>query len=284
MTLRLRSALFTPGTRPERFGMAANVGADLLIIDLEDAVAPRDKATARDAALTALSGAGTKPFIARALRINGLDTRAGLSDLLALVQSQARPEIIVLPKTESATHLYVLDRVLRESASDARLIAIIESARALEALRDIVSATSRLEALMLGAADLAADLGCKPQAANLTHARVAIIEACALGGGIAAIDSPYFELHNEAGLRNAAQQAGDMGFAGMAAIHPSQVGPIHAAFTPSPEAVANARAVLSVNEQGVGQIKGQMVDEAVARNARRILAAADASARNHPAT
>lgn len=271
MTLRLRSALFTPATRPERFGKAVDVGADLLIIDLEDAVAPSDKASARAAALCALSGPMTG--IARAVRINALGTREGLTDLLALMQSDARPQIVVLPKTESATHLHLLDRLLCEGGSESRLIALIESARGLQAMSEIAAATPRLAALMLGAADLAADLGCGPQAPNLTWARATMIEACSLAG-IAAIDSPYFELRNEQGLRQAAQQAAAMGFAGMAAIHPSQVAPIHEMFTPSAEAVAEARAVLSENERGVGEVRGRMVDQAIARQARRILAAA----------
>src|SRR5260370_398011 len=110
--IRTRSWLFTPATRPERFAKAAETGADVLLIDLEDAVAPCDKAAARTTALDYLAGlrAGTL----RALRINGLDTRAGIADLDALLGSAASPDFLVLPKTETAGHLQILDRLQRQ--------------------------------------------------------------------------------------------------------------------------------------------------------------------------
>jgi (S)-citramalyl-CoA lyase len=271
MNLRLRSALFTPATRPERFAKADEVGADLLIIDLEDSVAPRDKATARATAMGALARPAEAPIL-RGVRINALRTRNGLGDLLALLQSQARPDVVVLPKVEAAAQLHLLDDLLREARFESRLIALVESARGLQALTKIAHATPRLAALMLGAADLAADLGCGQQAPNLRAARAALVSACA-SADIAALDSPYFDLHNDLGLRQDTRQAADMGFTGKAAIHPSQIAAIRETFTPTREAVAHARAVLAENERGVGQVDGQMVDEAVARQARRVLTA-----------
>jgi (S)-citramalyl-CoA lyase len=268
----LRSALFTPATRPERFAKAAEVNADLLIIDLEDAVAPGDKDAERAKALDALShpsGGAMK----RALRINAMEKITGLTDTLALLkQGGGQPDYVVVPKTESATHLQLLDRVLTEAGCQSRLIAIIESSRALQALEQIASATPRLAALMLGAADLAADLGCGSDAPNLVLARALMIQACALND-IAAIDSPYFDIHDEDGLQRDTERAADMGFTGKAAIHPAQIAAINRVFTPTAEAVAHARAVLIENRKGVGQVDGQMVDEAVARKARRVLAA-----------
>ncbi len=278
MPLSLRNALFTPATRPDRFARAAESGAELLIIDLEDAVAESDKIGAREVALRFLTrpAAGGVP---RALRMNGLDTTAGLSDAIALLLSDAQPDYVLLPKTESAIHLQLLDRLLQENGKHARLIGLIESARALRALSKIVVATPRLAALMLGAADLSADLGCSPQAPNLVHARVALVEACATAG-IQAIDSPFFDLNDVAGLQRETALAVDMGFSGKAAIHPAQVPVIRQAFTPSPEAIAEARAVLLESQQGVGQVNGRMVDEAIARKARRTLAAAGISPPN----
>jgi (S)-citramalyl-CoA lyase len=153
------------------------------------------------------------------------------------------------------------------------LIALVETAKGLQALPEIATSTPRLAALMLGAADLAAELGCGSQAPNLLTARAALVGACALVG-IAALDSPYFDLRNEAGLRQIAREAADMGFAGKAAVHPAQIAPIREVFTPSADAVAHARAVLAENEHGVGEVDGQMVDEAIARQARRVLTAA----------
>jgi (S)-citramalyl-CoA lyase len=273
--IRTRSWLFTPATRPERFAKATEIGADVLLIDLEDAVAPRDKAAARTTALDYLAGlrAGTL----RALRINGLDTRAGIADLDALLGSAASPDFLVLPKTETAGHLQILDRLLTAVGKATRLVGLIESARGLAALEAISTATPRLAGLMFGAADMSADLGAATAWEPLAYARGRLIAICALAD-ILAIDSPFFELHDEAGLKQEVTAAVALGFSAKAAIHPAQIGPINAALTPSAKAVEKARAVIAVNTKGVGTVDGEMIDEAVARKARRTLAAAGIAA------
>jgi (S)-citramalyl-CoA lyase len=273
--IRTRSWLFTPATRPERFAKAAEIGADVLLIDLEDAVAPRDKAAARTTALDYLAGlrAGTL----RALRINGLDTRAGIADLDALLGSAASPDFLVLPKTETVGHLQILDRLLTAVGKATRLVGLIESARGLAALEAISTATPRLAGLMFGAADMSADLGAATAWQPLAYARGRLIGVCALSD-ILAIDSPFFELHDEAGLKQEVAAAVALGFSAKAAIHPAQIGPINAALAPSAEEVEKARAVIAVNAKGVGTVDGEMIDEAVARKARRTLAAAGIAA------
>lgn len=265
-----RSWLFTPGTRPDRFARATEAGADVLIIDLEDAVAPDDKLRARDGALGHLSRPVGLPT---ALRLNGLDTHAGIADVDALLRSDAAPAYIVLPKTESAGHLQILDRLLTAAGRAARLIALIESARGLAGLDAIASATPRLAGLMLGAADLAADLGAAPTWPPLAHARARLVQACALAG-IMPIDSPFFDLRDGDGLAGEVMAAAAFGFVAKAAIHPGQIQTINAAFTPTDAEIAHARAVLAANQGGIGVVDGRMVDEAVARRARRVLAAA----------
>jgi (S)-citramalyl-CoA lyase len=271
----VRSWLFTPATRPDRFDKAAALGADVSIIDLEDSVAPADKDRARLTALAHLAqpAAGS---CGRALRMNGLETRFGLADLQALLESSASPDYLVLPKTESAAHLQILDRLLAEAGKSARLVALIESAHGLAACEAIAASTPRLEALLFGAADLSADLGAGTAWAPLAHARSRLVVACALAG-ILAIDSPFFDVKDHEGLTHETSQAVALGFAGKAAIHPNQIAAINAALTPRPEEVAQARAILAENAKGVGVVRGQMVDEAVARKARRILVAAGES-------
>jgi (S)-citramalyl-CoA lyase len=270
--VRIRSWLFTPATRPDRFEKAAASGADVSIIDLEDSVAPSDKAEARRTALAHLAqpSAGSG---GRALRVNGLETRFGLADLQALLESSASPDYLVLPKTESAAHLQILDRLLAEAGKATRLVALMESARGLAAVEEIATATPRLEALLFGAADMSADLGTQTAWAPLAHARSRLVAACALAG-VLAIDSPFFDMKDHDGLTHETAQAVALGFAGKAAIHPNQITAINAALTPRPEEVARARAILAENVKGVGMVQGQMVDEAVARKARRILIAA----------
>jgi (S)-citramalyl-CoA lyase len=269
---RARSWLFTPATRPDRFAKAFAAGADVAILDLEDAVAPGDKAQARTTALDYLAD-DPADGVRHALRINGLDTRAGISDLDALLGSTAAPDFLVLPKTETAGHLQILDRLLTAAGKDTRVIGLIESARGLAAAEAIAAATPRLAGLMLGAADMAADLGSATAWTPLAFARGRLVAACALAG-VTPIDAPFFDLHDEAGLNQEVAAAVALGFAAKAAIHPVQIAAINAALTPSAEAVDKARAILAENAKGVGTIDGQMIDEAIARKARRALAAA----------
>lgn len=274
----MRSWLFTPATRPDRFAKAAEAGADVLIIDLEDAVAPADKPRARAAALEHLAApAEAGPL--RALRVNGLDTRAGLADLDALLGSAAAPDILVLPKAEGPGHLQILDRLLTAAGKAARLVGIVESARGLAAAEAIAAATPRLAGLMLGAADMAADLGAATAWEPLAHARSRLVAACA-PAGVTPIDSPFFDLKDVAGLEREAAASVAFGFAAKAAIHPAQLQAINRVLTPTPDQVETARAILAENAKGVGTVGGLMIDEAVARKARRVLVAAGLT--NHP--
>src|SRR5277367_7031864 len=229
--IRTRSWLFTPATRPERFAKASQTGADVAILDLEDAVAPGDKARARTTALDYLAENPSDGAL-HALRVNGLDTRAGISDLDALLGSTAAPDFLVLPKTETAGHLQILDRLLTAARKDTRLIGLIESARGLAAVAAIAAATPRLAGLMLGAADMAADLGATGAWEPLVFARGRLIAACALAE-VTPIDAPFFGIRDEPGLKQEVAAAVALGFAAKAAIHPAQIGAINAALTPS---------------------------------------------------
>ena len=269
---RVRSWLFTPATRPDRFAKAAASGADVSIIDLEDSVSPGDKAEARRTALAHLAEPAPGSFT-RALRINALVTRAGLADLQALLESEACPDYLILPKTESAAHLQILDRLLAGTKRKIGLVGLIESAKGLAAAEEIAASTPRLKALLFGAADMSADLGAGTAWTPLVYARGRLVAACALTG-VLAIDSPFFDMNNHQGLTQETTQAVALGFAGKAAIHPAQIDAINAALTPSAEAVEKARAILAENVKGVGTVDGQMIDEAIARKARRTLAAA----------
>ena len=267
-----RSWLFTPGTRPDRFAKASAVGADVAIIDLEDSVAPNEKESAREVALGYLAS----PRNARvriALRINGLDKAAGVADVNALLHRRTWPDFLVLPKTETSGHLQILDRLLAAAGANTHLIGIVESAAGLAAVEAISAATPRLAGLMLGAADLAADLGADAAWEPLAFARSRLVAASALHA-VMPIDSPFFDIHDERGLREETGRAVALGFESKAAIHPNQIAIINAALTPTEAAVARARAIIAENAKGIGTVGGEMIDEAVARKARRLLAAA----------
>jgi (S)-citramalyl-CoA lyase len=276
LTRPTRSWLFTPATRPDRFDKAAIVGADVLIMDLEDAVAPADKAQSRATAIEYIAQSRAVG-VSLALRMNGIDTRNGIADLNLLLNSRASPDFLVLPKTESAAHLLILDRLLTAASKSTRLVAIVESAAGLAFVDEIAAATPRLAAVMLGAADMAADLGAKVEWEPLLFLRSRIVAACARSG-VTAIDTPFFDIHDAMGLTKEIARSLALGFAAKAAIHPSQIAAINAALTPSEKAIAEAWAILKENDKGVGSIDGHMIDEAVARQARRTLAAAGVSA------
>ncbi len=271
MTARpARSWLFTPATKPDRFGRAAEAGADVLIVDLEDAVAPVDKERARAAAIAHLLATAGNRAVPCALRINPVPSLFGFADIAALLRETARPDYLILPKCESAEILKLLESWLRSTGIECRLVAMIETAQAVGRVETIASACSGLAALFFGAADLAADLDAEIGWETLLSARSRIVNAAA-AAGIEAIDSPFFRIDDDAGLAEEALRARHLGFTGKSAVHPRQIGAINAAMTPGAAAVAHARRVLAENEKGVGVVGGQMVDEAVARRARRIL-------------
>ena len=270
-----RSWLFTPATRPERFPNAAANGADVIIVDLEDSVAPADKATARATALDFVPrlsprAGDTAPSVICALRINGIDTQPGLADLHALLASEADPPYLVVPKIDSPGHLLILDRLLTGAGKKTRLVAQIESAQGLAQAESIATVTSRLAGLMFGTADMAADLGADLSWNSLLYARSRLVAAAALRG-LLAIDAPFFVIKDVNRLVQETANAIALGYTGKCAIHPSQVSMINAALVPSGAEISHARAVLEENAKGVGVVNGMMVDEALARRARRVL-------------
>ena len=267
--LSLKSWLFTPATKADRFDRAAEVHADALIIDLEDAIALPDKQKARTAALQYL-GKPAESRLPCALRINAPVTRTGIEDLRSLLESSAAPDYIILPKCDSPAFIRMVRVLLDQAAKKTEIIALIESAKGVEALPDIVKSDVKPVGLLFGAADMAADLGAKTTWETLFFVRSRILQVAA-SAGVVVVDSPFFDIADLEGLKRETKAAEDLGFHGKAAIHPKQISIINEVFTPSAEEVARARQILTVNQQGVGSVDHQMVDEAVARKARLVL-------------
>ena len=267
--LTARSLLFVPATRPERFAKAEGSGADIVAVDLEDSVAPRDKATARRHALAWLSSPRSGPA-ARALRVNSTRTVDGLRDVLALLEASEEPDLVVLPKAEAAADLVQLHALLRAAGKRTRLVALIESAVALAHLDEIARATPRLTALLLGSADLRAANGWE----GLLYARSCLVRAAA-AARLDVLDAPCFDLAGPGTLEEETRGAQRLGFTGKCAIHPKHIATINATFSPTTAEVEEARLILAENEKGVGVVGGRMIDEAVARRARRVLALAE---------
>jgi (S)-citramalyl-CoA lyase len=263
-----RSMLFTPATKTSHFNRAAEVGAAAVILDLEDSVATAAKDQARRAALNYL-GSDRLSGVQTALRINAPATLAGWQDLTALLQSSCDPDFLVIPKAESAAVAGLVKSLLAQARKAARVVVIYESARAVTQIGALLDPRV-VDAVMLGSDDLSADLGADVQAEVTAYARNVLLTHAA-AAAIPVIDSPFFDIGNDVGLEHATRRAVAEGFAGKAAIHPRQIPVINAAFSPDEREIGWAREVIEANRAGVGTVAGLMVDEAVARRARRIL-------------
>ncbi|MBL0767594.1 CoA ester lyase [Sphingopyxis sp. DHUNG17] len=283
--MRLRSLLFVPGDRPERFAKAAASGADAIILDLEDSVALANKEAARGHVADYLAGARA---VFTLVRVNPLDGHMTAADVAAIVD--ARPDAIMLPKAEGAPSIAQLDTILRSEGSDAASLPAIlpiatETPTAVFTLGSYREAKSRLAGLTWGAEDLPAAIGAatsREDDGNYTDPyRVvrALTLFAAHAAGVAAIDTVFPAIKDEAGLATYAARARRDGFTGMMAIHPSQVAPINAAFTPSVEEVHRAQAIVDAFAAspgaGVLQVDGKMVDAPHLKQALHILSLAD---------
>ncbi|WP_186110908.1 HpcH/HpaI aldolase/citrate lyase family protein [Burkholderia gladioli] len=275
-TIQSRSWLFTPATRPDRFPKALASGADVLIADLEDAVPASDKAIARNNVSRVLSrqdGRDTLPLQRLAVRINASSSTEGLSDLLMLVKAHAAPRFVLVPKVESAETVQQIAALFADAGLVSSIVPMIESAAGVDNAAAIAVAAPKVSALMFGAADFASDVGAQPGAFALQVARSRVAAACVTNARLA-IDAPCFALGDPEALRHDLRFAADNGFLAKAAIHPSHLAAINEIFSISPERIDWARRVVDAAAKGVAVVDGRMVDEAIAREARRVLAAA----------
>ena len=276
--MRLRSLLFVPGDRPERMEKALGLGADALILDLEDSVAPANKAVARRAVADFLEQSdrtGAKLLV----RINPLDSGHLVDDLAGVLGSF--PDGLVLPKAEGAASV----RRLADRSGVPILPIASETARAVFMLGDYAEVADELCGLTWGAEDLPAAIGAAASRDERGDylAPYQMVRSLTLFGAAAAgvnpIETVYPNIRDLDGLKRVAEAAARDGFTGMMAIHPTQVPVINAAFTPSPEQVMHARAIVAAFEAnpaaGALQIDGKMIDAPHLKQARRILERAD---------
>jgi len=276
----MRSLLFVPGDRPDRMKKALGLGADVLILDLEDSVTAAMKDDARKAVADFLAEPRAMPIFVR------INAPAALMEQDLAMVAPGRPDGIVLPKAEGAASVAALARRL-DAAGDAnaRILPIAtETPAAIFALGSYGNASDRLCGLTWGAEDLPSAIGAITARENdgtftppyQTVRSLALFAAHA--AGVAAIETVYPALKDERGLTDYAMRARRDGFSGMLAIHPAQLAPIHAAFTPSKAEIAWAQRVVEAfgGNPGAGalQIDGQMMDAPHLKLARRILATA----------
>ena len=255
--------LFVPGDRPDLFAKAAASGADAIIIDLEDAIAPQSKESARKAACR--HDISSVPVI---LRINGAGTAWHAEDLAAL--SAADIAAVMLPKAETSESIAAMSRALGRPLP---VIALIESAKGLGSLVQVLTAP-HIAAIAFGSLDYSVDLDCSPDWDSLVAARSEIVLRSRLAGLPGPLDGVTTNLTDQEITEQDAARARRLGFRGKLAIHPRQIGPILTAMSPTPDEIAWAKKVLtSVNDSALVTVDGDMVDAPVIARARRILAA-----------
>jgi citrate lyase beta subunit len=277
----LRSLLFLPATRADRFPKALASGADAVCLDLEDALPQAEKEAGLASALTLLGQ--PRGGVLVCVRVNDVRSERGLADLAAVSQAAAPPDAVMLPKVTGPEDIgATADAVAagaRWGVSPLPFIPVIETALGLACVEEIARRSpDRTLALLLGGIDLTAELGAALEWDSLLYARSRIVLAAALAGGLATLDTPALDVGDLETLAREAQAAARLGFTGKAAIHPAQLPAIHAAFSPSAEEVEKARRVVQAfdaSRGGVVLVDGRMVDTPVVRAAQRTLARAD---------
>jgi citrate lyase subunit beta/citryl-CoA lyase len=272
-----RSVLYMPASNPRAIEKARTLPCDVVILDLEDAVAPEAKDQARAAAVEAAraGGFGRRELV---LRVNGLDTPWGEADLKAA--AEAGPDAVLVPKIGDAGDIARYDGRLAHAPDHTRLWAMIETARSLFHLEGIGAAakTSRLAALVLGPNDLAKETGARMTPGREPFfAAFSLTIAAAKAHGIAALDGPFGGLSDEEGLARECRQGRDFGFDGKTLIHPGQIEAANRAYSPDPEAVAWARAVIAAFAapenagRGAIRVEGRMAERLHLTEAEKVV-------------
>jgi citrate lyase subunit beta/citryl-CoA lyase len=292
MSVRLRrSVLFMPASNARALEKARTLDADVLVFDLEDAVAPDAKPAARAMAIDAARTGGYAPREV-VIRANALDTPWGRDDLAAVARSAA--DAVLLPKIESAAAVHDALRVLDAAGAPAALTVwcMLETPRGVLRAEAIAAAGPRVAALVMGTSDLTKDLRARhtpDRAPLLTSLGLCLLTARA--HGLAALDGVHLDLDDEAGFLAACRQAAAMGFDGKTLIHPKTIAGANAAFAPPEEEVARARRIIGAHAeavargQGVVVVDGRLVENLHVEDARRVVAVAAAiAARGRSAT
>jgi citrate lyase subunit beta / citryl-CoA lyase len=257
------SLLFVPASRPDRVPKAVASAAHQVIVDLEDAVAPRDKVEARRH-LVALD-----PDRACLVRINAVGSPYHHDDL-ETVAALGWVSGVIVPKAHSVEQLAAVRSALRD---DQALLPLVESAAGIIAVDDLAAVTG-MGRLLFGSVDYLADVGVPSSPEVLAHPRSRLVVASAAAGLAPPVDGPTLELHDDDLLRREVLAAKRLGMGAKVCIHPSQVEVVNAAFAPSPEELAWARAVVDAADRdpgGVIVVDGTMVDAPVVLRARRLL-------------
>ena len=280
-----RSMLFLPGNTPNMIINGDALGADSIILDLEDAVSPHEKDSARLLVRSAIKNMGFSG-VEITVRINSIDTDYWRDDLDAIVP--LRPNLIMPPKASCANDILTVDAYIEDiemayhiPVGTVKLIPLIETALGVEHAFEIASACKRVAAIFLGGEDLTADLRCKRTKAGneIDYARKRLVVA-ARAAGVDVYDTPFTDVNDDEGIRIDAEYAKSLGFTGKSAIAPRHVKVINEVFSPTVKDIEYAKMVFEAirtgKEQGKGAVSllGKMIDKPIVERARQTLEAA----------
>jgi citrate lyase beta subunit len=272
-----RSFIFTPGLRPDMFPKALASGADIVCVELEDGIAPKDKAEARAKALSLFESPQADDGVERIVRINSMRERFGIEDVNAILATDTPPPALMMPKVRTPDEVVMLDQLLTEAGHSTRLHVIIETNEGLEAAFEIARCSDRIDAMFFGGVDMAAELRCQNSFQSLIYARSRVVHASA-AAGLDVIDVPFLDLDDPNGMRQEAELVRDLGFSGKGSVHPKQIAALNEVFTPSDAQIARARRIISEFEKadtGLVVIDGKLIEKPVLRDMYRIVAIAD---------
>ena len=272
-----RSFIFTPGLRPDMYPKALASGADIVCVELEDGIAPKDKAEAREKALALFEQPQDNDGVERIVRINSMRERFGIEDVNAILASKTPPPALMMPKVRTPDEVTILDQLLTEAGHETRLHVIIETNEGLEAAFEIAKCSDRIDAMFFGGVDMAAELRCQNNYDALLYARSRVVHASA-AAGLDVIDVPYLDLDDPDGMRIEAERVRDLGFSGKGSVHPKQIAALNEVFTPSEAQITRARRIISEFEKantGLVVIDGKLIEKPVLRDMYRIVAIAD---------
>ena len=272
-----RSFIFTPGLRPDMFPKALASGADIVCVELEDGIAPKDKAEARQKALALFEGSQADDGVERIVRINSMRERFGIEDVNAVLANKTPPPALMMPKVRTPDEVVMLDQLLTEASHATRLHVIIETNEGLEAAFEIAKCSSRIDAMFFGGVDMAAELRCKNTFESMIYARSRVVHASA-AAGLDVIDVPFLDLDDPEGMRVEAEKVRDLGFSGKGSVHPKQIAALNEVFTPTQAQIARARRITTEFEAadtGLVVIDGKLIEKPVLRDMYRIVAIAD---------
>jgi len=271
-----RSRIYLPGNSPRMIQKGPLLGADAVILDLEDSVSPEEKDAARilvGMAIRHVDFLDSEVMV----RINPLD-RGGDEDLKVILP--AGPDAVVVPKCESPEDVLKIEKIItrNELPKPVAILAMIESAKGILHAYEIASASSLVEAITFGGEDFTQDIGATrtKEGKEIFWGRSMLVIA-AKAAGVQALDTVFSDVNDEEGLRRDTQMIKEMGFDGRAAVHPAQIEIIHEVFAPTPVEIQHAANVINAAEtarklgKGVAVIKGKMIDAPIIKRAEKII-------------